>query len=133
MAKNKGRSSRKTKSKKGVKLTSRYAKIIVEFWRYVKDKLQTGYLFPAGTSLFGEGYVVDDSQHIGERTLLNTVKQLNPSVWTHLFRELKGADVTKQYGRSLESVYQVKDALDLESEQIAYHYVKRFVVNEMKI
>ena len=46
-------------------------------------------------------------------------------------RELKGADVAKQYGRTLESVYHVKDARDLESEQTAYHYVKRFVVHEM--
>ena len=49
-----------------------------------------------------------------------------------LFRELKGADVTKAYGRTLESVYQVKEALDLESEQTAYYYVKRFVIHEMK-
>jgi predicted phosphoadenosine phosphosulfate sulfurtransferase len=64
--------------------------------------------------------------------LLNTVKKLDPNVWMHLFRELKGGNVAKRYGRNLQSVYAVKDALDLENEQTAYNYVKRFVVHEMQ-
>ena len=47
-------------------------------------------------------------------------------------RMLQGSDVAKAYGRALESVYQIKDALDLDSEQAVYHYVKRFVIHEMQ-
>jgi len=59
------------------------------------------------------------------------VKSLNSNLWMHLFRELKGGDIAKKYGRTIESVYAVKDALDLEREDTAWHYIKRSVPKKM--
>jgi hypothetical protein len=54
------------------------------------------------------------------------------SLSTSSYIELKGGEVAKEHGRTLESVYEVKEALDLENETTAYNYVKRSVVCKMK-
>jgi hypothetical protein len=50
----------------------------------------------------------------------------------HLFRETKGAEVAKKFGRTLNSIYEVKEALDLEDESTAWNYVKRFVAKKQE-
>lgn len=50
----------------------------------------------------------------------------------HLFRETKGAEIAKTEGNRLMAVYEVRDTLDLETEETAYRYVRRYAVQEMK-
>ena len=122
---------RQSKSRQGVELTSLYAQVILEYWEYIKSQLSDCvYLFPAGKAIFTD-YAIDYEHHIGDSTLLDIVKSLNPDCWMHLFRELKGGEVAKAHGRTLESVYEVKEALDLENEATAYNYVKRSLVRKM--
>ena len=64
------------------------------------------------------------TRHIGDATLLDIVKALNPDCWMHLFREMKGGEVAKKYGTTLESVYKVQEALDLEQYETAHAYIK---------
>jgi hypothetical protein len=123
---------KQSKSRQGVELTSPYAQIILEYFDYVKSQLpECMYLLPAGKAIFSD-YAIDFEHHIGDGTLLDIVKALNPDCWMHLFRELKGGEVAKAHGRTLESVYEVKEALDLENEVTAYNYVKRSVVRKMQ-
>ena len=51
--------------------------------------------------------------------------------WVHLFRERKGGDGAKKLGSTIQSVFEVKDVLDLEREETAYRYVKRSVAKTL--
>ena len=42
----------------------------------------------------------------------------------YLFRERKGGAGGKKFGSTIQSIFEVKDALDLEREETAYKYVK---------
>ena len=70
-------------------------------------------------------YMIDPTRHIGDATLLDIVKSLNPDCWMHLFREMKGGEIAKKHGATLESVYKVQEALDLEQPETAHAYIKR--------
>ena len=122
---------KKFKSLKSVDLTSPFAQIIVEYWNYVKKNYPNAkFLFPAGKAIF-KNYMIDNSNHLQGQSLLLIVKSLDPTLWMHLFRELKGGTVAKAYGRTIQSVYEVKDALDLEKVETAWIYVKRSVPKKM--
>jgi hypothetical protein len=75
---------------------------------------------------------VFEDQHLSGRQLLRLIKPLNPEAWLHLFRETKGAEIAKDKGRTLDAVYAVRETLDLENEETAYRYVRRYAVQEMK-
>jgi hypothetical protein len=90
------------------------------------------YLFPSGYEVFGSAYVVLPDSHLSGRQLLRLIKPLNESAWLHLFRETKGAEIAKAEGRTLKAVYEVRETLDLENEQTAIRYVRRYAVQEMK-
>jgi hypothetical protein len=59
-------------------------------------------------------------------------RSLDPNAWFHLFRERKGADIARKKGRTLDAVYLIKDTLDLEREDTAYNYIRRYAVQEME-
>ena len=75
--------------------------------------------------------MIDNNNHLQGQSLLLIVKSLDPTLWIHLFRELKGGTIAKAHGRTIESVYAVKDALDLEREDTAWRYIKRSVPKKM--
>ncbi len=58
------------------------------------------------------------------RQILNILKELDTSVWCHLFRKQKGSEIAQKYGRTLESVFMVKDTLDLSRVETAMHYIE---------
>jgi len=60
--------------------------------------------------------------------LLFLIKQLDSTVWLHLFRELKGATIARKEGKIIDAVYKVKSALDLSKPKIAYNYVERYAI-----
>jgi hypothetical protein len=126
---------KETKVTKAVSIDSKFGRIILDYITFIRKKVpKSKYLFPAGKETIQGAavYIMDMNNHIGGRTLLNVVKELNPDVWMHLFRERKGEDIAKKKGRTIEGVYAVKNTLDLEEEDTAWHYIKRFAVQEMK-
>lgn len=119
------------KSLKSEELTSPFVQIIIEYWDYVKNNFPNAkFLFPAGKAIYNK-YMVNNEEHLQGQSLLLIVKDLDPNLWLHLFRELKGGEVAKAFGRTIQSVYEVKDTLDLEKEETAWHYVKRSVPKKM--
>ena len=118
-------------SLKSVDLNDKYGKHIVTYYEYVKATYPNSlYLFPSGRTVFGKNYVVNENKHLHPKGLLRLLKALKPDTWMHLYRETKGAQVAREHGRNLTSVYEVKDALDLANENTAYNYVKRFVAKK---
>lgn len=109
-------------------LTDKYAKLIIAYFSYMKATYpNTKFLFPSGREVFGLSYVIDNNQALGGRQILNIVKQLDPLTWMHLYRKLKGSEVARKYGRTLDSAYQVKTTLDLERTETALRYIEEFV------
>ena len=90
------------------------------------------WLFPSGKTVFGETYILYPEKHLTGRRMLSLIKPLNPTAWMHLFRETRGAEVARDKGRSLDSVFAVRDSLDLENEATAYRYVRRYAVEVVK-
>jgi len=107
-----------------------YAKLIIEYMEHLKQHVpNTVYLFPSGKAVF-ESYIILPDKHLSGRQLLRLVKQLNPRAWMHLFRERLGGEIAERMGRTIGAVEEVKDVLDLEKEETAWHYVKRFAAHE---
>jgi integrase len=127
-----GHRVKEEKRTKSVDATDKYAKMILEYLKFLQREYPNAkYLFPSGKAVFG-AYIILENSHLSGRQLLNLVKPLNPDLWLHLFRETKGAEVAKAEGRTLKAVYEVRDTLDLENEETAYRYVRRYAVQEMK-
>jgi hypothetical protein len=69
---------------------------------------------------------------LDERALVRLIKPLNETAWLHLFRKTKGAEVVRDIGHNLPAVFAVKDALDLEKVETAYHYAEKYSVKKEK-
>jgi integrase len=121
------------KRTKSVNAQDKYARLIIEYMRFLEATYPNAkFLFPSGVKVFGETYMVFEDQHLSGRQLLRLIKPLNPEAWLHLFRETKGAEIARDKGRTLDAVYSVRETLDLENEETAYRYVRRYAVQEMK-
>jgi integrase len=106
---------------------------IMEYYEYLKQENPKGkWLFPSGISVFGESYIMRNENHLSGRQLLRLIKPLNASAWLHLFRETKGANIARDGGRNLNTLYEVRDTLDLENEETAYRYIRRYAVQEVR-
>lgn len=117
---------------KKVALTDKYAQHITAYLDYLVTKYPKAvYLFPRGKAIF-TNYMVIEDQHISGRQVLRIVKTLDPTTWCHLFRDGKGAEIARDIPNKLLAVFQVKATLDLENEETAYVYVKRWAAEEMK-
>lgn len=121
------------KREKRISTQDRYIKFVLEYLDYLRENHnEVKYVFPSGHSVFGTAYIFYPDKALSGRQLLRLVKPLNPKVWLHLLRETKGAEVARDRGNTLESVYAVRDTLDLENEETAYRYVRRYAVQEIK-
>lgn len=121
---------RRTKS---VSIQDTYAKLILQYLAFLNVKYPNAkYVFPSGVEVFGQRYMIFENEHLSGRQLLRLIKPLSPTAWLHLFRETKGAEIAKAEGRTLKAVYEVRETLDLENEETAYRYVRRYAVQEMK-
>lgn len=108
--------------------SDKYAQLIIEYWEFVKETYpDSKFLFPSGVNFFGESWIVNNDKALSGRQLLNIVKELDPSIWMHLYRKLKGSEVARKYGRTLDAAFAVKDTLDLERIETAMHYIEEFV------
>ena len=127
-----GQHVKEEKRTKKVSVTDKYAKLILEYTGYLTEKHPTAqYLFPSGHTAFGQTYLVIGDKPLSGRQLLNIIKPLNPKAWLHLFRELIGKEIAEADG-SIQGVYRVKETLDLEQEETAWRYIRRFGVQEVK-
>jgi integrase len=119
---------KQTKRPKQTPITDKYAKLIMTYFKYMKTTYPNSrFLFPSGREVFGSCYVIDNNRPLSGRQILNVVKQLDPATWVHLYRKLKGSEVARKYGRTLDSAYQVKTTLDLERTETALRYIEEFV------
>jgi integrase len=121
-------------SLQSISLDDKYAAPIIEYYQYIKNNYQEAkFLFPSGKTVFGETYVIFPDRPLSGSQLLRIIKPLKSDVWLHLFRETKGAEIAKAYGRTLNAIYEVKDSLDLENEETAYRYVRRYVAKKQEV
>jgi integrase len=117
---------------KKVSLEDRYAKLIREYVDYLRKENPEGvYLFPSGKAVF-DHYVIINDRPLSGSQLLRLVKPLNHKLWLHLFREMKGAEISADLGNSVTAVAAVKQTLDLDREETAFRYIERYAVQEMK-
>ena len=128
---NEGHKVKNSTSLQSISLDDKYAPFILRYLEYLDQKhSETKFVFPSGRTVFGAAYMIYPDKQLSGRQLLRIIKTLNPSAWLHLFRETKGAEVAKAHGRTLTSVYEVKDSLDLEQEETAYRYVRRYAAKK---
>jgi len=106
-------------------ISDKFAKLVIDYFDYMTENYPSAkFLFPSGKEVFGSGYLISADKALSGRQILSIVKKLDPNVWIHLFRKKKGSEVARRYGRTLESVFMVKDTLDLERLETAMHYVE---------
>jgi len=112
---------------------SKWAGHILAYLEFLANKYpDTKFVFPRGCALFGKGYylIVPEKRATGQE-IWRIVKSLNPDDWPHQHRERRAVKVIRadeqKYGEAkLETVYRVKNVLDLERETTAYNYIRRF-------
>ena len=81
--------------------------------------------------MFNNYFVIED-KHLSGRQLLRLIKPLAPTMWLHLLREGKGAEISRDKGMNITAVTEVKNMLDLENEETAWRYVRRYAIQEAK-
>jgi len=119
---------KKVRRPKQTPISDKYARLIVAYFEYMKKTYpNVKFLFPSGKEMFGSRYLLNNQKALSGRQILNIVKELDPSVWMHLYRKLKGSEVARKYGRTLDSAYNVKTTLDLERTETALRYIEEFV------
>lgn len=123
---------REEKRTKRVSLEDKYAKLILEYIAYLKQENPSGtFLFPSAKAVFTT-YIIDNTRSLSGSQLLRLIKPLNKKLWLHLFREMKGAEISKELGNTVAALTSVKQTLDLEREDTAYRYVERYAVQTMQ-
>jgi integrase len=129
-----GHTIKNSESLQSISIDDKYTPHILNYTSYLKQKHpEAKFLFPSGMPVFGENYVLFPDVHLSGSQFLRIIKPLNNSAWLHLFRESKGAEIAKALGRNLNSVYEVKDSLDLENEATAFRYVRRYAAKKQNI
>ena len=114
---------------KKFRLDSPYAQMILEYVTYLKEKVKTEYVYPSGHNVF-DSYIINPSEPLKPQEIWRIIKRLNPEDWPHLHRERRAVKVIrydeKKFGAArLETVYKIRNILDLEREQTAYNYIRR--------
>jgi len=110
---------------------SRFAKMIIEYLDFLNKHFPNcKYIYPSGKSVFGLTYSIDPNKHLKGQEIWRIIKALNPNDWPHLHRERRAVKVIRadeaRFGEAkLETVYRVKNVLDLERENTAYNYIRR--------
>jgi integrase len=128
---NEGHILKVSTSLQSISVNDKYAKYVIAYMNLLsKIAPRSVFLFPSGKELFGGKYMFYNNRHLQRAQLLNIIKSLNEKAWIHLFRETVGGEIAHKLGRSVSAVSEVKDALDLENEATAYHYVRRYAAKK---
>ena len=117
---------------KQIPLTDPLTNPIIEYLAYMKTKHpDCKYFFPSTTNVFGTTIHFNTEKHLSGRQILRLIQSVNPKAWVHLFRETVGAEIVRA-DPSLLSIYKVMMRLDLESEQTAWRYIRRYHIDLIK-
>jgi hypothetical protein len=127
-----GQHVKRERRTKRVNTRDKYAKLVLEYLDYLTQFTpKARYLFPSGKAIF-QNYIVEPEKHLSGRQLLRLIKPLNSKMWLHLLRETKGAEISRDLGMNITAVTEVKNMLDLEREETAWNYVRRYAIQEAK-
>lgn len=97
---------------------------VIEYLDYLKTLMPTPkFWLPTGKTVFGT-YIINPDKPLSGRQVFNIVRDNSQKIWPHLNRETVGADVVKQ-DDSINAIFKVQQALDLENFETAFRYVKR--------
>jgi integrase len=124
-----GHKIKQVKAPHEVALTDKYTHYILDYHTYLTENYggpELKYVFPSGRMVYGETYQVLGENHLSGSQILRIIKPLDETAWMHLFRDTKGAQIAQEKGRTIDAVYEVKDTLDLEREETAWHYIHRY-------
>jgi integrase len=120
---------KEVKRTKNLATDDKYCKLIIEYLDYMKKNYpEAKFLFPSCAYSFGNLTTMSIDKHLSGSQILRIIKMLDLKAWCHLFRETKGAEIARQYGNSLVGISQVRDTLDLEEENTAMIYTRRYAV-----
>lgn len=113
---------------KKYRLDSQYALIIMEYLNFLST-INSEYVYPSGHNVFTT-YIINPMAQLRPQEIWRIIKQLNRKDWPHLHRERRAVKVIRRderkYGSArLETVYKIRNILDLEREQTAYNYIRR--------
>jgi len=117
---------------------SQWAQYIIEYLRFLENEFQgSKYVYPSVRYFFGKGYVMNPTEHAKPQEIWRIVKKLNEEDWPHQHREKRAVKVIRadesRFGEcKLETVYRVRNALDLERETTAYNYIRRFETQKVE-
>lgn len=118
-------------STKRFELSDPLTQNVIEYLDYLKTLTpKPKFWLPSGKDVFGV-YVINPDKHLSGRQVFNIVRENSESIWCHLFRETKGADVVKQ-DDSINAIFTVQQALDLENFETAFKYIKRYSKQVLK-
>ena len=121
------------KRTKKLSIEDRYCKLVLEYLEYMKKNYPDAkFLFPSNTYSFGNLMMVSPDYPLSGRQLLRLIKPLDKRGWCHLFRETKGAEIAREYGNDIAGIAKVRETLDLEKEETAYIYTRRYAIQEIK-
>jgi hypothetical protein len=110
---------------------SKWARYILEYLAWLKEKHPNcKYVYPRTKCLFGKIYIFDETQHAEGQEIWRIIKILNLNDWPHQHREKRAVKVIRmderKFGEAkLETIYRIRNVLDLEREQTAYNYIRR--------
>ncbi len=124
-----GHKIKQIKAPHEVALTDKYTHHIIEYYNFVEEHYsgpELKFIFPSGRIVFGSNYYLNGQAHLSGSQILRIIKPLDQTAWIHLFRDTKGAQIAQEKGRTIDAVYEVKETLDLEREETAWHYIHRY-------
>jgi len=91
-----------------------------------KNQKDCVYLFPSTQNFFGKLKIFDTQHHLSRCQVLRLLRKVDDNLWCHLFRESLGGRTAERLGRSIRTVYEIRELLDLEREDTAYRYVRKY-------
>lgn len=110
------------KRTKSLPTTSPYAQAVTEYMQWLdQHKPGSRWVYPSPFS----------DRHANDFLIYRIVKGLDMNDWPHQHRERRAvkvlrADESKYGTANLQTIFKIRDALDLEKEDTAYDYIRRY-------
>jgi integrase len=118
----KKRKKQVVKRTKSLPTTSPYAQAVTKYMQWLdQHKPGSRWVYPSPFS----------DRHANDFLIYRIVKQLDMNDWPHQHRERRAvkvlrADESKYGTANLQTIFKIRDALDLEKEDTAYDYIRRY-------
>ena len=118
----KKRKKHAVKRTKNLLAMSPYAQDVIKYMQWLEQhKPSSRWVYPSPFS----------DRHANSMLIYRIVKQLDMNDWPHQHRERRAvkvlrADESKYGTANLQTIFKIRDALDLEKEDTAYDYIRRY-------